>query len=165
MDKKEIAQTLFELEKACFSEGWTLSALEYQVQNENSVIVVKMLGENPVGYAFGTVICGEAELYRIGVHPEFRGRGLGAETLGEFLAECTEKGAEKFFLEVRSRNAPAVALYKRAVFARIAVRKGYYGDDDALIFEKNVRQNIGSEKADSDRKANEAQRVPHGNLQ
>lgn len=140
MDKTEIADALFELEKACFSESWTLSALEYQVQNENSVIILKILGEKPVGYALGTVVCGEAELYRIGIHPELRGRGLGAETLEEFLRECKRKGAEKFFLEVRSQNAPAVALYKRFGFVQIAVRKGYYGDDDALIFEKNARE-------------------------
>lgn len=135
MDKKEIAETLFELEKACFTDGWTLSALEYQADSENSVIVLKKLNEKPVGYALGTVVCGEAELYRIGVLSELRGQGLGAQTLDEFLRECKKRGAEKFFLEVRSRNTPAVALYKRAGFVQIAVRKGYYGDDDALIFE------------------------------
>lgn len=135
MDKSEIAEVLFELEKACFSDGWTLSALEYQAWSENSVIVLKKLGEKYVGYAFGTVVCGEAELYRIGVPSELRRQGFGAETLDEFLCECVKKGAEKFFLEVRSRNTSAVALYKRAGFVQIAVRKGYYGDDDALIFE------------------------------
>lgn len=144
MNEKEIAQTLFELEKACFSDGWTFSALEYQAQSENSVIVLKMQDGKPVGYALGTVICGEAELYRIGVIPEFRGRGLGAQTLDDFLCECERKGTEKVFLEVRSQNAPAVALYKRAGFVQIAVRKGYYGDDDALIFEKS---SVGVQRA------------------
>lgn len=135
MNEKMTAKILSELENACFSEPWDISALEYQVKNENAVIEVKTDGEKPIGYALGTVVCGEAELYRIGVFPEFRGKGFGKSVLGDFLCDCRKKGAEKVFLEVRSRNAPAIALYKHAGFVQLAVRKGYYGDDDALIFE------------------------------
>lgn len=135
MDVKMIAQTLFALESACFSDPWNISSLEYQSMNENSVVEVKTDGGKPIGYALGTVVCGEAELYRIGVLPEFRGSGFGKLILNDFLRNCREKGAEKVFLEVRSLNVPAIALYKRAGFVQLAVRKGYYGDDDALIFE------------------------------
>lgn len=135
MDVKKTAETLFELECACFSDPWTFSALEYQSGNENAVISLGCDGDKPVGYALGTVICGEGELYRIGVLPECRSRGLGKRILSDFLSSCQKKGAEKTFLEVRSKNLPAIALYQRAGFVQIAVRKGYYGDDDALIFE------------------------------
>lgn len=135
MDVKKTAETLSELENACFFDPWDISALEYQAKNENAVVEIKTEGMKPIGYALGTVVCGEAELYRIGVIPEFRGNGFGKAILEEFLNSCRKKSAEKVFLEVRSRNIPAIALYKSAGFAQLAVRKGYYGDDDALIFE------------------------------
>jgi len=41
------------------------------------------------------------------------------------------------FLEVRESNAPARALYGRAGFVSIAVRKKYYGDgEDAVVMVK-----------------------------
>ncbi len=138
MDVKKTAETLLGLECACFSEPWTFSALEYQSGNENTVISFGYDGGKAVGYALGTVICGEGELYRIGVLPEYRGRGLGKRILSEFLCSCQDKEAEKIFLEVRSKNSPAIALYQHAGFVQLAVRKGYYGDDDALIFELNL---------------------------
>lgn len=135
MNEKMTAKILLELENACFSDPWNISALEYQASSENTIIEVKFDNEKPIGYALGTVVCGEAELYRIGVLPEFRGRGFGKIILDDFLCSCRRKSAEKVFLEVRSRNAPAIALYKHAGFVQIATRKGYYGDDDALVFE------------------------------
>lgn len=135
MNVEMIAKMLLELENACFSDPWNISALEYQAGSENTVIEVKMDNEKPIGYALGTVVCGEAELYRIGVLPEFRGKGFGKSILDDFLCSCRRKSAEKVFLEVRSRNAPAIVLYKGAGFVQLATRKGYYGDDDALVFE------------------------------
>ena len=49
----------------------------------------------------------------------------------------TEKGngLETLFLEVRSKNTPAIKLYNSLSFKKISERKNYYKDpvDDALI--------------------------------
>ena len=87
-----------------------------------------------MGYAFGTVIIDEGELYRIAVSPENRGKGIGERLLHEFVEECHERGTVKLFLEVRSKNVPARRLYEKTGFKEISVRKGYYGDDDAVIY-------------------------------
>jgi len=44
-----------------------------------------------------------------------------------------EQGARHLTLEVRSRNHPARSLYADFGLAPVGLRKGYYGDDDALI--------------------------------
>jgi ribosomal-protein-alanine N-acetyltransferase len=44
-----------------------------------------------------------------------------------------DKGARHLTLEVRSRNRAGISLYQRFGMAPVGVRKGYYGDDDALI--------------------------------
>jgi ribosomal-protein-alanine N-acetyltransferase len=44
-----------------------------------------------------------------------------------------DRGARHLTLEVRSRNDAGLSLYHRFGLAPVGVRKGYYGDDDALV--------------------------------
>ncbi len=130
------AEKIHSLETACFSDPWSLSAVENQLKNESCIHIITEENNVPCGYALGSIICGEAELYRIAVSDNFRRRGLGEKLLSAFIEECKNRNGEKIFLEVRSRNLPAISLYKKAGFEEISVRKGYYGDDDAVIFAK-----------------------------
>lgn len=124
------------LEAACFADPWSITAVENQLKSESSVWLITEENGVPCGYALGSIICGEAELYRIAVSPDFRRNGLGEKLLSDFIAQCRLRDGEKIFLEVRSRNAPAISLYRKAGFEEISVRRGYYGDDDAVIFAK-----------------------------
>lgn len=130
------AEKIYALEAACFSDPWSLTAVENQLKSESCIYTIIEENEAPCGYALGSIICGEAELYRIAVSDNFRRRGLGERLLSAFIEKCREREGEKIFLEVRSRNAPAISLYKKAGFEEISVRKGYYVDDDAVIFAK-----------------------------
>ena len=67
-----------------------------------------------------------------------RQRGIGYRLLDYAVKTSKGQGLERLFLEVRSRNLPAVKLYTAYGFKQIAVRKGYYKDpdDDALIMLK-----------------------------
>jgi ribosomal-protein-alanine N-acetyltransferase len=118
------------VERACFSRPWSRDEVGAAVGSEYGVTVV--IPE--VGFALGRVSFDEAELHRIAVLPEKRRNGAGRELLDRFINACRERGAEKIFLEVRSANTPAVRLYESRGFERISVRKGYYGDDDALVY-------------------------------
>jgi ribosomal-protein-alanine N-acetyltransferase len=64
-----------------------------------------------------------------------RGRGIGYRLLSYSLKTMRGRGLETTFLEVRSKNAPALALYRAYGFEEVGVRKGYYKnpDDDAII--------------------------------
>ncbi len=129
-------EKIHSLETACFSDPWSFSAVENQLKSESAVWLITEENDVPCGYALGSIICGEAELYRIAVSPDFRRKGLGETILLQFIEKCRLKEGEKIFLEVRSRNTPAISLYKKAGFEEISVRKNYYGDDDAVIFAK-----------------------------
>ena len=41
-------------------------------------------------------------------------------------------------LEVRVSNIRAINLYKKFGFREVALRKYYYGDEDAILMEKQV---------------------------
>lgn len=117
-------------ESVCFTNGWTRENVAALLDEESSVCVV----EDDTGYAIGRISFDEAELYRIAVLPEKRRHHAGERLLQSFIERCASRGAEKIFLEVRSKNVPAVSLYERNGFEKISVRRNYYGDDDALIY-------------------------------
>ena len=127
-------EAITKLERLCFESCWERSAIEAQMNNPCCVFVLWQEAEAVTGYALGNIVCDEAELYRIAVVPTNRKTGTGTRILQRFIADCKKRGATKIFLEVRSRNTAAVGLYEKMGFQRIAIRKGYYGDDDALIY-------------------------------
>lgn len=123
-------------ESVCFDNPWTPDSVRAALGSEYAVFAVERgdSGEG-IGYAVGRVSFDEAELHRIAVLPEHRRARAGSRLLARFTALCAQRGAQRIFLEVRSRNESAVALYEKHGFKRISVRRGYYGDDDAIVYE------------------------------
>lgn len=124
----EIPEILAELEQACFpNDFWAMSSICSALQRDDVIYRIEY-GEDgsPVGYCIGAASFGEAELYRIGVLPDRRRKGIGKQLLRSFISLCP-KNTEKIFLEVRESNRPAAALYESCGFKSAAVRKDYYG--------------------------------------
>lgn len=93
-----------------------------------------LLSTGPESLLVAEVLAPEAELHLIGVAPSARGRGLASALLRACRAEARALGAERLYLEVASRNAPALSLYQRQGFTVVGRRRGYYRDgDDALL--------------------------------
>ena len=130
---EQIAQ-LDVVEQTCFHGSWTKEMLIEELINPLSVLTVRERGGNIVGFALGRVVADEGELYQIAVLPEYRREHLGTELLTELHSLMCGRGAESCFLEVRSKNAPARALYERMGYEMISTRKSYYPDDDAAIY-------------------------------
>jgi [ribosomal protein S18]-alanine N-acetyltransferase len=89
-----------------------------------------------VGYLFAWFVLDEVHLGNLAVHPDYRRQGVGRALLGSLVYRSRRRGASFITLEVRARNAAAIALYADFGFRQVAVRKGYYaGREDALIME------------------------------
>jgi ribosomal-protein-alanine N-acetyltransferase len=67
----------------------------------------------------------EAEIHTIGVARFAQGRGLGRRLLTGLLRRADALGAVTF-LEVRTDNAPALALYRSEGFEVVGTRRRYY---------------------------------------
>ena len=65
----------------------------------------------------------EYEIHTIGVDPAYQGRGIGRRLLDKLLNVAA--GAV-VHLEVRTDNAPAIALYRSVGFADVGLRRRYY---------------------------------------
>ena len=90
------------------------------------------------GYA-GLDLGGEvADVMTIAVAPQAQRGGLGARLVSLLARRARDAGAAYLLLEVRDDNAAAKALYARAGFEVLSVRRRYYqpGDVDALVMRK-----------------------------
>lgn len=132
---------IYELERLCFEESWTEQMLTETLNNPLTVLAAERRGEIIAGYAVGRVAADEGELFRIAVRPDFRRLHIAEKLLCELHEKMRQRGAAKCFLEVRSRNAPAIALYEKQGYRKIALRKNYYSDDDAAIYELDLNEN------------------------
>ncbi len=65
----------------------------------------------------------EYEIHTIGVDPAYQGRGIGRRMLDELLNIAADSVVH---LEVRTDNAPAIALYRSVGFTEVGLRKRYY---------------------------------------
>jgi ribosomal-protein-alanine N-acetyltransferase len=81
-------------------------------------------------YAILMPLVDEAELLNIGVASAHRRKGIGRAMLAGMLEAARKKNLRCVFLEVRSSNAAALALYRSAGFMQIGVRRGYYRNAD-----------------------------------
>ena len=89
-------------------------------------------GDRLVGYGgIGFVAVGwgrhrpESEIHTIGVDPDYQGRGIGRALLCGLLAVADAWGAT-VFLEVRTDNDVAKALYEAEGFTVVGLRRRYY---------------------------------------
>ena len=132
------ADDLARLDAACFpeSERWSASAWADELRATDRLIGTRRLDDRLVAAATVQVVAGVADLHRILVAPDVRGRGIAADLLAEMLARAARR-ADRMLLEVRRDNVPARALYRRFGFAEIATRGSYYGPGvDALVMER-----------------------------
>ncbi len=129
------------IELASYEYPWSIGNFTDSLHAGYSMWVHETEGE-VVGYYALMAAAGEAHLLNLTIAPSWRRHGLGRDLLGHCLAcACTHK-AGSLFLEVRTSNTAAIALYHSSGFVDLAVRRGYYparvGREDALIMKKEL---------------------------
>ncbi len=87
-----------------------------------------------VGYAgiarLGRTPPFEYEIHTIGVDPAYQGRGIGRRMMTDLLTDADSV----VYLEVRTDNPTAIALYTSLGFATVGLRKRYYRASGADAF-------------------------------
>ncbi|RMI31959.1 ribosomal protein S18-alanine N-acetyltransferase [Nocardia stercoris] len=131
MSPKDIARCV-ELEQVLFPDDdpWTEVSFRSELAGpHNRYLVARTETGRTVGYCgvalLGTDAHPEAEIHTIGVDPACHRAGIGTLLLLAMLAAAGERGGP-VFLEVRTDNAAAIAMYERHGFHIIGLRKNYY---------------------------------------
>ena len=83
-------------------------------------------GSRIAAYAVVMQGAGEAHLLNLSIARAAQGHGLGARVLSHLMAAALAAGAHDMMLEVRPSNSAGRALYAKAGFVQLGVRKDYY---------------------------------------
>jgi [ribosomal protein S18]-alanine N-acetyltransferase len=122
-----------ELEAQLFDgdDPWRASAFLAELEGRHNHYVAARTEDKLVGYAgiarLGLLPPHEYEIHTIGVDPAFQGQGIGRRLLDALLsvADCAGRTGT-VYLEVRTDNEPAIAMYRSAGFVEVGLRKRYY---------------------------------------
>lgn len=135
---KDLLKQIEKIDNDEFTHPWKISDLESLISRNNNIFFCALLENKIINYLILTVIKPEAEIIRIASDKDYKRLGIAQSQFENLFNYCRNNGLEKIFLEVASRNSSAISLYKKNGFTQTGLRRNYYGDDDALLMEKNL---------------------------
>ena len=101
--------------------------------NNNPFIKVLILKEDKIiGYLYYSDIYDRVEINQIEIEEAHRNCGKGSILLKK-LIDIVDKSIT---LEVREDNIPAIKLYEKFNFKKVAIRKNYYNGVDGILMER-----------------------------
>ena len=132
---------IYAIEVECFADPWSVSALMYEVCEENSVCLMAVNeNDDVVGHVSMRHIINEGHINNIAVTAVRRKNGVGSLLLEALLQEAVKREMIGLTLEVRASNEPAIKLYEKFGFIPEGCRKNYYFNptEDAIIMWKRI---------------------------
>lgn len=126
--------------------GWAAYYAELQGVNRDLMLIAR-LARAPIiehqriaGYIVARESAGELHINNVAVRDQFRRRGIGSALLARIMEAARRLKVQVAFLEVRSGNVAAQALYEKTGFKAIARRPDYYSDprEDAVVMSLTV---------------------------
>lgn len=135
-DVDEVAR----LERLSFSDPWSKSSFEHELNNRFSIPLVAKSGTEIVGYCCLWHTYEQMEIATIAVAPHFRRKGIGSSMMKRILQEAERRGCSSVILSVRVSNKAAVGLYRKFGFTELERRKRYYRspEEDAIVMIKPI---------------------------
>ena len=111
---------------------------QYNKTDDLSYCAVVYEEENPVACgALKAFTAEEAELKRMFVIPEFRGKGYASGIIAELEVWAKELGFKSLILETGIKQEEAIKLYEKT-FERTENYGPYKGVENSLCFKKNL---------------------------
>jgi ribosomal-protein-alanine N-acetyltransferase len=130
-----------DIEQSASPFPWSHDAIARELMKSDGCnFVAQHDGQGLCGFIFSVVVADELCIHHLATLPAFQRRGIARCLFETILEQARDRGAENAYLEVRSKNIPAIGLYEKLGFHVQSVRKQYYcGDnDDALIMHKRI---------------------------
>lgn len=133
---------VIEIENDIYEFPWTTGNFTDSIQAGYHCRLV-LDGDVIIAYAVVMHGAGEAHVLNLSVRRSVQRRGVGSFLLSDLLTTALALGAQKMLLEVRPSNSAGRALYDKAGFVQLGVRKAYYptggGREDALVLGRDLK--------------------------
>lgn len=127
---------IMEIEPQIYSHPWTRGNFVDSLKSAHNAWVL-LQDNHIIGYALMMMVLDEAHLLNLSISKFYQKRGLGRMLLEHMIKIAQTLKATNMFLEVRTSNISAIALYENIGFNEMAVRRGYYpthnGREDAIL--------------------------------
>lgn len=124
------------IEPQIYSHPWTRGNFVDSLKSAHNAWVL-LQDNHIIGYALMMMVLDEAHLLNLSISKFYQKRGLGRMLLEHMIKIAQTLKATNMFLEVRTSNISAIALYENIGFNEMAVRRGYYpthnGREDAIL--------------------------------
>jgi len=139
--EKRDVKNIVKRETQCFSTPETEESIFSFIKNPTFSIDVVEEDGNVKGHCIYFFVPGNAEIISVAVSEEDRRHGYGRELVEHVIAEAKNKGLDKVFLEVRSSNVGAIALYTFVGFQQVGERKNLYEKpvEDGIIMQYSIK--------------------------
>ncbi len=115
--QKNDIQTLINLDGLTFNEVWhhAVGNIADALFDDSSFVLAELDGQI-VGYEWCELYAPRAHLTRLAVHPDYQGRGIGAQLLHRAIIDALEQGVNQITLNTQENNYRSLALYQRFGF-------------------------------------------------
>ena len=123
--KRDAIGTLTNRERAATPYPWTARSLEDSFNASANAYLIGHQGES-IGYCVVQIVLDEAELLNIVIFKPFQSQGFGAKVIQKLKLKLASSGVKILFLEVRSSNVIAKALYEKMGFEVHNTRQSYF---------------------------------------
>ncbi len=140
-ERQQAIQTVANIESLVqLQDNWTEQTLAEMLEQDSIELLIIYQNKKVLGYCLYQALFEQAEILRIGTHPDYQRQGIASKLFVALNKELEDNKIESLLLEVRADNAPAIALYEHQGFVVIHQRKGYYSQPnlpaiDALIMQ------------------------------
>ena len=139
------------LDRLCFGGLWNEAGYLRELDSPNSSLIALSVAETNhpninseiIGVCCLWSIVEEAHFTLLGVHPDYRGQGLGELLLYILFRDAVGRRLKWATLEVKASNHPAISLYQKSGFKIAGRRKGYYqpeGEDALILWNKELEK-------------------------
>jgi ribosomal-protein-alanine N-acetyltransferase len=131
------------IERRAFPTPWSLAMFVLELSKPSGICLAATRSGRIVGY----LVCSRYDtvwhVMNVAVHDGLRREGIATALLSHLFERADGPGAQ-YTLEVRTSNAPAIALYERFGFRSAGLRRGYYHDnrEDAVIMWRVLGQAV-----------------------
>ncbi|MBI1748003.1 MAG: ribosomal protein S18-alanine N-acetyltransferase [Acidobacteria bacterium] len=98
--------------------------------------------KKPVGFIIARFVEEDAEIMKIGVHPQYQKLGIGGRLLEVAIEVAQSHRCVFCYLEVRKSNIAAIQFYIDHYFDHCGYRKAYYASpvEDAYVMRRHLKR-------------------------
>lgn len=119
------------IERASFASPWTEHEFVRTLRHRNAIAKVAEDGERITGFVLYELEKTWIELVNLAVHPEFRGRGLGRDLVGELVRKLSAQRRRAIVADVGERNLDGQRFLAACGFRAVLpiVERRFDGED------------------------------------